>query len=297
MELRHVAYFIAVAEESSFSRAASRLCLSQPTLSQQVRVLEREVGGALLDRTPGRLRLTPAGEELLVRGRALLQAADQALVATRERVRESSDISLHVGYAPAVADHLIGDTVSAFRTICPRTRLVPHALVGGFEAALLDGTIDVGFLLLPLNPDRLIFEVIDSRERVLFVPKWHHLADAGRIPIDDILGLTYIPIDRRYAGREFSEFWQLDQQRGGPPRQSTGDPARTVPEVGQRIIFGEGVAIGIRGLDASHAAAVLNVDGLDPVAVAVARRRDDHRPGTRGFFELATQLASSRKSS
>jgi LysR family transcriptional regulator, benzoate and cis,cis-muconate-responsive activator of ben and cat genes len=292
MELRHLSYFIAVAEELSFTRGADRLRVSQPTLSQQIRSLEREVGGPLFVRSSRHVELTAAGQELLTRGREVLLAADAALLAARDRAR-ATDGLLHIGLAPAVADYLLGDTAELFRKVFPGVRLIPHVLTSAFEAALVHGRIDVGIMMLPLVSDQVHFEVLGSVERVLFVPRHHPLARAGTVPLADVLGLSYVPVDRAYGGREFMEFWQLDAERGEKPQTPKGEPTRTIAEVGQRVARGEGVAVGLPGLAAyppAAAAAVVAVDGLSTATAVIARRRQDHRPTTRAFCELALNL-------
>lgn len=292
MDLRHLSYFVAVAEERSFSRGANRLRVSQPTLSQQIRSLEREIGGALFMRTSRHVELTPAGQELLVRGKEVLRAADAALLAVRDRARPTDGV-LHIGAAPVLGDRLLPDAVALFRSAFPDVRLIPHELTSEFEASLLDGRIDVGIMMLPLDPGQVHFSVLGPIPRLLFVPKYHPLAAAKRARLEDVLDLCFIPVDRECAGRKFVEFWQLEVERGETARTSGGEPARSVAEVGQRIMFGEGVAIGIAGLEeypSARATSTVAVRGLGPAMAVVARRRQDSRPPTRAFCDLVVAV-------
>src|SRR6266853_863710 len=99
MELRHLRYFIGVAEEENVSRAALKLHVSQPALSRQIRDLEDEIGFSLLERTAKSVRLTEAGRAFLDNARALLQNADEAVTKARA-VAGAEPTELHVGYSP-----------------------------------------------------------------------------------------------------------------------------------------------------------------------------------------------------
>ena len=101
MELRHLRYFVAVAEEENVSRAALKLHVSQPGLSRQIRDLEEELGFLLLKRSAKSVRLTEAGQTFLTEARAVLQRADEAVKAARA-VATGGSRELHVGYAPSL---------------------------------------------------------------------------------------------------------------------------------------------------------------------------------------------------
>src|SRR6267378_930323 len=99
MELRHLRYFIGVAEEENVSRAALKLHISQPALSRQIRDLEEELGFSLLERSAKSVRLTEAGRTFLIEARAVLQRAEEAVKAART---VAAGGELHVGYAPSL---------------------------------------------------------------------------------------------------------------------------------------------------------------------------------------------------
>src|SRR5712671_6868996 len=120
MELRQLRYFVAVAEEGNISRAAQRIFLTQPALSRQIKALEVEIGQCLLERQAHSIRLTPAGEALLVEARTLLDQAEAAL----GRVRAASLGSrLRVGYAPSLAAGILSPAVATFTQAHPDTRV------------------------------------------------------------------------------------------------------------------------------------------------------------------------------
>src|SRR2546421_12747080 len=101
MELRHLRYFIAAAEEENVSRAALKLHVSQPALSRQIRDLEEELGFLLLERSAKSVRLTEAGRTFLAEVRAVLQRAEEAVKAARA-VANGGSSELHIGYAPSL---------------------------------------------------------------------------------------------------------------------------------------------------------------------------------------------------
>src|SRR5262249_17320539 len=126
MELRHLRYFIRVAEEENVSRAALKLHVSQPALSRQIRDLEEELGFQLLERSAKPVRLTEAGRAFLTEARAVLQRADDAVKAARAVATGASE--LHVGYAPSLTARILPPTLRAFQLESPRLRVRLHDL-------------------------------------------------------------------------------------------------------------------------------------------------------------------------
>src|SRR5213079_166720 len=126
MELRHLRYFIGVAEEENVSRAALKLHVSQPALSRQVRDLEEELGFPLLERSAKSVRLTDAGRVFLPEARAVLQRADDAVKAARAIATGASE--LHVGYAGSPTVRILPGTLRAFQAEHPDVRVRLHDL-------------------------------------------------------------------------------------------------------------------------------------------------------------------------
>src|SRR5687768_8325510 len=124
MELRHLRYFIAVAEEENVSRAALKLHVSQPALSRQVRDLEEELGFLLLERSAKSVRLTDAGRAFLTEARAVLQRTDEAVKTARAVATRGGE--LHVGYAPSLTARMLPATLRAFQAELPEVRVKLH---------------------------------------------------------------------------------------------------------------------------------------------------------------------------
>ena len=114
MELRHLRYFIGVAEEENVSRAALKLHVSQPALSRQIRDLEEELGFSLLERSAKSVRLTEAGRTFLIEARAVLQRAEDA-VKTARSIATGGRGELHVGYAPSLTARILPPALRAFQ--------------------------------------------------------------------------------------------------------------------------------------------------------------------------------------
>jgi DNA-binding transcriptional LysR family regulator len=127
MELRHLRYFIAVAEEENVSRAALKLHVSQPALSRQIRDLENELGFLLLERRAKSVHLTEAGRVFLIEGRAVLQRAEDAVNAARA-IATGGRGELHVGYAPSLTARILPQTLRAFQAESPKVRVRLHDL-------------------------------------------------------------------------------------------------------------------------------------------------------------------------
>src|SRR5690348_12762130 len=154
MELRHLRYFIAVAEELHFRRAAERLHMSQPPLSQQIRQLEEEVGAQLLTRNQRKVELTAAGAAFLVRAREILDAVEDAARHAR-RVQRGEVGRLAVGFVGSAMYTFVPELLQSFREQFPDVTLRLQELGTTEQLRQLDdGRLDVGFIRAPrTHPD------------------------------------------------------------------------------------------------------------------------------------------------
>jgi LysR family transcriptional regulator, benzoate and cis,cis-muconate-responsive activator of ben and cat genes len=148
MELRHLRYFIGVAEEENVSRAALKLHVSQPALSRQIRDLEDELGFLLLERSAKSVRLTEAGRTFLIEARGVLQRADDAVKAARAIATGGGE--LHVGYAPSLTARILPPTLRAFQAESPGVRVKLHDLsTEEMLAGLREGKLQIAFIPRP----------------------------------------------------------------------------------------------------------------------------------------------------
>ncbi len=147
MELRHLRYFVAVAEAENVTRAAAKLHVAQPAISRQIRDLEEELGLALLERSAKAVRLTEAGRVFLDEARAVLQRADEAVAAVRA-VAGGVRGELHVGYAPSLTVQILPRALRSFQAEFPGVRVSLHDLsteemLSGLRAGTLDLVLGV----------------------------------------------------------------------------------------------------------------------------------------------------------
>ena len=149
MELRHLRYFVAVAEMENVSRAALKLHVSQPALSRQIRDLEDEIGFSLLERTAKSVRLTDAGRSFLDNARALLQNADDAVTKARA-VASTEPTELHVGYSPTPAAEILPIILRAFQRATPNVHVRLH---DWSIKDILDGRLQLGLIAF-LSPSQ-----------------------------------------------------------------------------------------------------------------------------------------------
>jgi DNA-binding transcriptional LysR family regulator len=183
MELRHLRYFVAVAEEQNVTRAAARLHVSQPPVSRQIRNLEDELGIALFDREANAVRLTEAGRAFLVEARNLLRRAEDA-VEMAKAVAGGKRGEIHVGYAPSLTVELLPRVLKCFRESNPGVRVQLHDLsTQGMLHGLTAGKLQVA-LLVQVPPKVLtgfIFEELLQLPVCVAMHPAHPLARARKV--------------------------------------------------------------------------------------------------------------------
>ena len=192
MELRHLRYFVVVAEELHFRRAAERLHMSQPPLSQQIRALEEEVGATLLLRNQRRVELTAAGVAFLERAREILEAVEDAARQAR-RVQRGEVGRLAVGFVGSAMYSFVPELLRAFREQAPDIALRLHELGTTEQLRQLDdGRLDVGFLRTPGRRPGLSFETVLEEPVVVAMPDVHPLAQRSLVRLSDLVGESLV---------------------------------------------------------------------------------------------------------
>jgi DNA-binding transcriptional LysR family regulator len=196
MELRHLRYLVAVAEELHFGRAAIRLNISQPPLSQQIRQLEEELGVQLFERTKREVRLTDAGKRLVEEAHQVLGRIDHfSKVAAQAGGGEIGHLS--VGVTGGVNQILV-ETLRLLGKKHSGVRVELQYMSTGIQVeALREGRIDIGFLNLPLQEPTLALESINSEPLWVALPKNHSLTRLRKIPLTALSGERIILFPRR----------------------------------------------------------------------------------------------------
>jgi DNA-binding transcriptional LysR family regulator len=198
-DLRRLRYFVAVAEELHFGRAARRLNVSQPPLSVQIRTLEREVGTPLLIRTQRRVELTEAGRVLLDEARRLLSQAEAAVVHAR-RAAEGTVGHLAIGFVSTVDYSILPPLVRRFRQQHPGIALKLLELTGDRQQALLQsGELDLGLSILPSPARGLTMRPVFREPLIAAVPANHPLAVRRRTALRSLATEPFIQFPRELA--------------------------------------------------------------------------------------------------
>ena len=217
LELRHLRYFVAVAEDLHFGRAARRLGLAQPPLSQQIGRLERLIGQQLFERKP-RVRLTPAGEALLPVARGILGDVSAGVAAAR---RAGSGVvgSLTLGFASSVLLGGIPAAIRAYRDRYPLVELHLRELASAAQVdAIIRGTIDVGVLREPVESDECACETVFTESFVVALPSGHALADRGHVALAALADSPLVHFPRDVAPALYDRVLAMCAAAGFSPR-------------------------------------------------------------------------------
>jgi len=295
VDLRELRLFVAVVEEGSIHGGSRRLMITQPAVSQALRKLEREVGGALVIRTSSGIELTQAGVALLDHGRDILSRMDSASKIVRDVARSDSRV-LRIGLmsGTASAGDLTFPILSAFRERYPDVRLsVSDLSFDNQFDALSDGRVDVAIVRPPCDDERL--EVVDlfSEPTVLCFSAEHRLAAGEAVSLDDVLDESMIELVR--APERWRAFWGLNDLRGGPSRRNHPEPAVTLSELRYALLCEPVVAAASEsawryGL-CSPLLRTLPIVGAPPNPVAVAFVRHPRRAWAREFARCAREIS------
>ena len=183
MNLRDLAYLVAVDDHRHFGRAAEACFVSQPTLSTQIKKLERELGVELVERSPRQVMMTETGERIVERARIILAETDNIAEIARQAVDPESG-SLRIGLFPTLAPYLLPHVVPRLHARFPNLELLlVEEKTEIVHRRLRDGRLDVGLMALPVDDDQLHREALFAEDFVLAVPAGHPLAATSE-PVD-----------------------------------------------------------------------------------------------------------------
>jgi DNA-binding transcriptional LysR family regulator len=193
VELRHLRYFVAVAEECHFGRAAARLHIAQPPLSQQIKQLEAELGVPLLTRSTRKVEVTLAGERYLERAKAILASLEAAAVEVN-RIASGEVHRLAIGFTGSVTYELLPALARMLRADLPSIELdlKGEMLTPRQVAALADGTLDLGFLRPPVRDAAIEVRVLRREPLIAVLPEAHPLADRSSVRLSDLKSERFI---------------------------------------------------------------------------------------------------------
>lgn len=293
MELRHLRYFLAVAEERNFTRAAARVGIGQPPLSQQIRDLEAEVGAPLFHRVPHGAELTEAGKAFLEVATGILAQADQAKTAALRAARGETG-RLRVGFTGSAAfNPVVPGRIRAYRRACPGVDLsLSERNTVQLIEALHKGDIDIGFIRPGTeNPDGLRLYRFADEPMVIAVPAAHPIAKLAEAPLSRLAKEPFVLYPRAVCLGLYEEVLHHCHREGFSP-----DLVQEAPQMASvvNLVAAEmGVSIVPRSMAQVRVMGVAYVPfaGEGPVArLACAIRRTETAPAARNFLAMAADL-------
>lgn len=295
MELRHLRYFVAVAEEQNVTRAAARLHVSQPPLSRQIRDLEEELGIALFDHGAKAVRLTEAGKVFLTEALAVLRRADEA-VQVAKAVATGQRGEIHVGYAPSLTVELLPRTLKQFQESNPGVRVRLHDLsTQEMLRGLRDETLHVA-LLVQVSPKVLegfVFQELARHAVCVAVHPAHPLARVRKVTLQQVARERLIA----FTLAEYPEYhaWMADlfAPLKRPPQIVEEHDAAT--SLIAAVEAGRGIALVSQRFDCLSGPR-LKVRPLTPApppfVVGIAHRSGNISVITKNFIAAASDAAS-----
>ncbi|MEM6753479.1 MAG: LysR family transcriptional regulator [Cyanobacteria bacterium P01_C01_bin.38] len=199
MELRHLRYFVTLAEELHFGRAAERLHIAQPPLSQQIRQLETELGFELFHRTKRKVELSEAGKVFLVEVQQIFRQLEKAIFLGRQ-VSRGEIGQLVIGFVSSAAYNILPDFLLHFRHNNPDINLELHELTTDEQLRWLNsGRIDVGFVRPPVDENTYESKIVFRESLIVAVPENHPLANQDKVSLQSLKNESFILFPRLLA--------------------------------------------------------------------------------------------------
>lgn len=291
LEVRELRYFIAVAEEASFTRAAKRLQMAQPPLSAAIKSLETWLGTELFERSSRHVALTPAGEALLTDARRIVVELDAAVAHAREVAAGATVLNL--GFRPSTSIPLLNPTLAEFRKRHADLEVRLHHIDWIEQVQwLLDAKVDVSFVLEPVSHPDIAVETVFRSPRVAAVASDHPLADREEVAIEDLAPYPVAyPVG---ASPEWAAFWTASPRPIDRGVADPGVPVSTSDE-SMSVILGGGVVIAmatVATLYQSFDIRFVPIAELDPAAIGVAWLRRSDSAHVLDFVAAAREVAA-----
>ena len=296
VELRHLRYFVAVAEEASFTSAARRVHVVQQVLSTQVRQLEAALGVQLLHRYSRGVTLTPAGRVFFDGARETLSLLDRTAAAAANTARAVAGrlaVGLRIG-AVGIGNGLPARLLEEFERIHPHIDVAVQTFdVTCPAAGLLDRSSNAAFVIPPVDAPDISLRTIATEPRVFVLPAHHRLARRAQIDLADVAGLPWVAADVATDGCDptaWRDHWLVNT----PGHHVTiGAIGRTVDEFREHIIAGRGIMLCPASGATYHARPELvfvEAVGVPPAELSVAWRSEDTNPTVLAFVDYITSV-------
>jgi DNA-binding transcriptional LysR family regulator len=296
MELRHLKYFVAVAEELHFTRAADRLHIAQPPLSQQIKQLEEELGTRLFERSKRQVELTTAGRAVLDEARRAIGQVERVVMAAR-RAQRGEVGELSVGVSSSAPYTTLPAILRTFRARYPAVRLTLYERSTEDQIAMLrTGTIDAGFVRAPSPADTVGLEIrpILREPLVVALPQGHQFGRRKQVAVSALKGAPFVLSPRHAAPTLYDQIVGLCRREGFEPQ--VAQEATQMQTIVSLVSAGLGVAIVPASIQKLHRARVL-YRALQPndVMTEMALIHDPANPSRvlDAFVELVEKTAHS----
>lgn len=288
IELRHLRYFMTVAEELHFGRAASRLHMAQPPLSQQIRQLEEKLGFQLFHRTKRSVQLTEAGAVFLAECQRIMQQLDQA-VQLGQQVSRGERGQLVIGFVSSAAYSVLPTLLRRFRTAAPEVSLELHELTTDQQIQWLrDRRMDVGLVRPPIDEPDFCLMPLFEEPLVVALPQQHPLAQQPQVSLKDLAGKPFILFPRLLAPGLYDQIISLCQQGGFSP--TIVQEAIQMQTIISLVAAEIGVAIVPLSLQNLQRTGVVYRELQEPTpkaAIALLTRQSDPSPTVQQFLAIA----------
>ncbi|MGR9263717.1 LysR family transcriptional regulator [Rhizobium leguminosarum] len=291
-EFKRFRYFVACAEELHFTRAAEKLGIAQPPLSQQIKLLEREIGTRLFNRTTRGVELTRAGESLLTDARAILAASKRAIV-TAQQIGRGEAGSIRVGFTGSVAlNPLLSRVIAGFRKAYPLVDIqLAESTTRASLEALRNGQLDFGFIRpSEVELDDMFGQCIHKERMYAAVPVGHPLATSEAIRLNELSRESFVLYPRANGQALYDAVIGACQASGFSPRIVQEAPQMT--STVSLVAAGVGVTLVTESMQQLHNSGVryLDLAGIAPVAETYLVRRV--RPVSSIMANFQTVVAS-----
>lgn len=292
MELRHLRYVVAVARELHFGRAAEQLRVAQPSLSRQVRQLERDLGVELFVRTSRRVELTPAGVAFVAAARRTLAAAEESRTAAQQAASGLVGTAV-LGFVASAAVDILPTLVAAHRTARPMVRLSLREMTTEEQVpALLDGGIDVA-IGRDLEPhEGLRVSALHREPLVVALPVEHELHHRRRLSVADLRGSRFVTLPRDRVPRAWDRVWAMCREAGFTP--SFAQEANQFVTLLALVAAGLGIAVVPASVRPLRRKGVSYAELRTPTAwseITVAIRDDETHPTALDLHRLLFETA------
>jgi LysR family hydrogen peroxide-inducible transcriptional activator len=207
MEIHQLIYFVAVAETGSFTRAAERCCVAQPSLSQQIMKLEQELGAPLFDRLPRRVVLTETGRMMLPRANSILTELQEIKQGIDKDIEDGRGM-LSVGFIPTIAPFVLPRVVKRFSQEFPlATLVVTEDLTENLVREILDGKLDVGIMSLPIHTKLIQTQELLTEPLLVALPYKHDIANRASLHVKELDEFPFIALSEVHClGEQVQSF-------------------------------------------------------------------------------------------